>query len=98
MVDLAGGAVEGPVFVVEVAEVVIDIGRLFHGELEEALLAVMIYDEGEVAVGKKFVGYFLDLPFFEMLPCFLVGHVEGDDVAHADVLREFFAGAKALEF
>lgn len=83
-VDGVGWAVEDPVFVVEVGVAIVDVSRLFHGELEEAWASALIDDEGEVAVGEKFVGDLLDFAFLEVAAGIAVGHVEGDDVAGLD--------------
>ena len=58
----------------------------------------VIDDEREVTVGEELVGDLLDLSFFQMRPRFLVGHVEGDDVADADVTRKGIAGGEAVHF
>ena len=80
-VDGAGGSVEDPVFVVEILEIRVDVGGLFHGELEEAGAFALVDDEGEVSVGEEFVGDFLDFSFPEVAPGIAMGHVEGDDVS-----------------
>lgn len=95
-IDFAGGAIEGPILVVEIREVVVDICGLFHGELEKSFLSVMVDHESEVPVREEFVGDFLDLPLAKMFPGFLMGHVEGDDVADPDILRQGFPGGEAL--
>ena len=95
-IDFAGGAIEGPILVVEICEIVVDICGLYHGELEKSFLSVMVDHESEVPVREEFVRDFLDLPLAKMFPGFLMGHVEGDDVADSDILWQGFPGGEAL--
>ena len=95
-IDFAGGAIEGPILVVEICEIIVDICGLYHGELEKSFLSVMVDHESEVPVREEFVRDFLDLPLAKMFPGFLMGHVEGDDVADSDILWQGFPGGEAL--
>lgn len=95
-IDFAGGAIEGPILVVKICEIVVDICGLYHGELEKSFLSVMVDHESEVPVREEFVRDFLDLPLAKMFPGFLMGHVEGDDVADSDILWQGFPGGEAL--
>lgn len=86
-------------FIGEVFETIVDVGRLLHRELEEPGAVALIDHEGEVSVCEEFVGDLLDVSFAEMRHGLLVGHVEGDDVSGFDLVRrDWFVGLVTDDF